>query len=81
MKYVIGVDLVTSSAKVLLVSKVGDPVNEVSNPYPLIQEKSGYYDWIYFPSVTALVKPESACASLAGVNQPFIILISFFFLG
>ena len=51
MKYVIGVDLGTSSVKVLLVSKVGEVVHEVSKPYPLIQEKSGYneqnpHDWV-----------------------------------
>lgn len=51
MKYVIGVDLGTSSVKVLLVSQAGEVVNEVSKPYPLIQEKSGYNeqnprDWV-----------------------------------
>lgn len=42
MKYVIGVDLGTSSVKVLLVNQTGDVVNEVSKSYPLIQEKAGY---------------------------------------
>ena len=51
MKYVIGVDLGTSSVKVLLVSQAGEVVHEVSKPYPLIQEKSGYneqnpHDWV-----------------------------------
>lgn len=42
MKYVIGVDLGTSSVKVLLVNQNGEVVQEVSRKYPLIQEKSGY---------------------------------------
>ncbi|MFP7297067.1 xylulokinase [Neobacillus niacini] len=42
MKYVIGIDLGTSAVKVLLVNKEGKVCNEVSRPYPLIQEKSGY---------------------------------------
>lgn len=59
MKYVIGVDLGTSSVKVLLVSKAGDVVNEVSKPYPLIQERSGYneqnpHDWV--EQTTAAIK-------------------------
>lgn len=59
MKYVIGVDLGTSSVKVLLVSKAGDVVKEVSKPYPLIQERSGYneqnpHDWV--EQTTAAIK-------------------------
>lgn len=42
MKYVIGVDLGTSSVKVLLVDQKGSVIREVSKSYPLIQEKSGY---------------------------------------
>ncbi|WP_078553060.1 xylulokinase [Bacillus alkalicellulosilyticus] len=42
MKHVIGVDLGTSAVKVVLVNQQGQIVNEVSKPYPLIQEKSGY---------------------------------------
>lgn len=42
MKYVIGVDLGTSSVKVLLVDQKGTVVDEISKSYPLIQEKSGY---------------------------------------
>ena len=42
MKYVIGVDLGTSSVKVLLVNRNGEVVQEISKSYPLIQEKSGY---------------------------------------
>lgn len=42
MKYVIGVDLGTSSVKVLLVDQKGMVAGEVSKSYPLIQEKSGY---------------------------------------
>ncbi len=42
MAYVIGVDLGTSAVKVLLVSRAGDIVHEVSKSYPLIHEKAGY---------------------------------------
>ncbi len=42
MKYVIGIDLGTSAVKILLVNQNGDVVQEVSKPYPLIQEKTGY---------------------------------------
>ncbi|UFT98731.1 xylulokinase [Radiobacillus kanasensis] len=51
MKYVIGVDLGTSAVKILLVDQTGSVVQEVSKPYPLIQEKTGYseqapQDWV-----------------------------------
>lgn len=51
MKYVIGVDLGTSAVKILLVNQKGDVIQEVSKPYPLIQEKTGYseqnpQDWV-----------------------------------
>lgn len=42
MKYVIGVDLGTSAVKVLLLNQLGEVCAEVSQSYPLIQEKSGY---------------------------------------
>ncbi|MCM3708387.1 MULTISPECIES: xylulokinase [Cytobacillus] len=42
MKYVIGVDLGTSSVKVLLMNQKGEVCSEVSKAYPLIHEKSGY---------------------------------------
>lgn len=42
MKYVMGIDLGTSSVKVLLVDQTGDIVLESSKSYPLIQEQSGY---------------------------------------
>src|SRR5699024_2301096 len=42
MKYVIGIDLGTSAVKVLLVDQKGNVAHEVSKPYPLIQEKTGY---------------------------------------
>src|SRR5690625_6943910 len=51
MKYVIGIDLGTSAVKVLLVDQKGNVAHEVSKPYPLIQEKTGYSeqnpkDWV-----------------------------------
>lgn len=42
MKYVIGVDLGTSSVKVLLVDQQGTVVAEATEDYPLIHEKAGY---------------------------------------
>lgn len=42
MKYVIGIDLGTSSVKALLVDRTGKVCGECSEAYPLIQEKSGY---------------------------------------
>ncbi|GER67069.1 xylulose kinase [Weizmannia acidilactici] len=42
MKYAIGVDLGTSSVKVLLVDQNGRVVSSVSKPYPLIQPRPGY---------------------------------------
>lgn len=42
MSHVIGIDLGTSAVKLLLVSEKGEVEVEVSKPYPLIQEKSGY---------------------------------------
>ncbi|MFC7062939.1 xylulokinase [Halobacillus seohaensis] len=42
MKHVIGVDLGTSAVKLLLVNPKGDIIQEISKPYPLIQEHNGY---------------------------------------
>ncbi|WP_080848929.1 xylulokinase [Cytobacillus gottheilii] len=42
MKYVIGIDLGTSAVKILLVNQQGEVCKEISKPYPLIIEKSGY---------------------------------------
>ncbi len=42
MKYVIGVDLGTSSVKVLLVDQKGQVAGESTKHYPLIQAKAGY---------------------------------------
>jgi xylulokinase len=52
MKYVIGIDLGTSSVKIILVNQVGIVIDEVSKTYPLIQERSGYSeqnpeDWVH----------------------------------
>ncbi|WP_394235828.1 xylulokinase [Niallia oryzisoli] len=51
MKYVVGVDLGTSSVKVLLVDQYGEVHYAVSKDYPLIQQKPGYSeqnpeDWV-----------------------------------
>lgn len=42
MKYVIGIDLGTSSVKTVLVNQQGDIVGEATASYPLIQERPGY---------------------------------------
>lgn len=42
MKYVIGIDLGTSSVKVILVNQLGAVMQTISKEYPLIQEQSGY---------------------------------------
>jgi xylulokinase len=42
MKYVIGIDLGTSAVKIILMNRAGDVCQEISQAYPLIQEKSGY---------------------------------------
>lgn len=51
MKYVIGIDLGTSSVKTMLVDQNGNVVYEVSENYPLFHEKSGWSeqrpeDWV-----------------------------------
>lgn len=51
MKYVIGIDLGTSSVKALLVNELGEVSLEVSKPYPLYHPKPGYSeqspeDWV-----------------------------------
>ncbi|MFK3936359.1 xylulokinase [Alkalihalobacillus sp. NPDC078783] len=63
MSHVIGIDSGTSAVKLLLVSKTGEVEIEVSKPYPLIQEKSGYSEqdpaqWIIqtIEGLTELVK-------------------------
>lgn len=42
MKYVIGIDLGTSSVKTLLVNQAGEIKGEATASYPLIQERPGY---------------------------------------
>jgi len=51
MSYVLGVDLGTSAVKVLLVSKTGEVLAEVSKDYPLYHDQPGYSeqdpdDWV-----------------------------------
>lgn len=64
MKYVIGVDLGTSSVKVLLVNKEGKVVTSISKDYPLINEQPGYSEqdpeeWVQktLQALTELVQP------------------------
>lgn len=51
MRYVLGIDLGTSSVKVLLVSKNGEVIDQESRDYPLYHDKPGYSeqdpdDWV-----------------------------------
>lgn len=59
MKYVMGVDLGTSAVKILLMNQDGEVNLEVSQPYPLIQEKSGYSEQdpaVWVEKTTAAIK-------------------------
>ena len=47
MKYVIGIDLGTSSVKALLVNERGEVAKEVSRSYPLYHPKPGYSCLLY----------------------------------
>ena len=51
MKYVIGIDLGTSSVKALLMNELGEACGEASKSYPLIHKQAGYSeqapeDWV-----------------------------------
>jgi xylulokinase len=68
MKYVIGIDLGTSSVKTILVNQKGDVCGEVSKKYPLIQLKSGYSEQDPEEWITQTVLALSELLSLSRVN-------------
>jgi xylulokinase len=77
MKYVIGIDLGTSSVKVLLVNQEGIIEEAVTKSYPLIQLRSGYCeqnpeDWVE-QTTKALVE----LIQLSGINTKDIEGMSF----
>ena len=87
MKYVIGIDLGTSSVKVLLVDQNGNVHSSVSEDYPLIQPQPGYSEqnpeeWVEktFLALKQLVNgsavsPEDICGlSFSGQMHGLVLL-------
>ncbi|WP_050614276.1 xylulokinase [Bacillus testis] len=75
MKHVIGVDIGTSAVKVVLMNQLGELCQEITKPYPLIQEKSGYSeqnpeDWFTQTTmaIKELVSGISESASIEGIS-------------
>ncbi|TKC15338.1 xylulokinase [Robertmurraya kyonggiensis] len=76
MKYVIGIDLGTSAVKVLLLNQLGEVCGEVSQVYPLIQEKSGHSEqdpeeWVHktIRALSVLVKEfEGEIEAIEGIS-------------
>lgn len=77
MKYVIGVDLGTSSVKVLLVNRDGHICGEASDSYPLIQPKSGYSEQDPEAWVTQTVKALNRLVKESAIDHADIQGISF----
>jgi xylulokinase len=77
MKYVIGIDLGTSSVKTILVNQRGEVCAEVSKNYPLIQMKSGYSEQDPEEWVGQTVSALSELLSLSRVNPADIEGISY----
>lgn len=77
MKYVIGVDLGTSSVKVLLVDQAGQVKAEASEDYPLIHLKAGYSEQDPEEWVTKTVQALKKLVASSGVSPENIEGISF----
>ncbi|MED1201814.1 xylulokinase [Heyndrickxia acidicola] len=77
MKHVIGVDLGTSSVKVLLVDQTGKVVHSVSKEYPLIQPKPGYSEQNPEEWVEKTIQALKQLADEAKVNPGDIEGLSF----
>ncbi|WP_433946035.1 xylulokinase [Paenibacillus sp. SN-8-1] len=77
MKYVIGIDLGTSSVKVLLVEQEGSIRGEASESYPLIQLKSGFSEQDPELWVTQTVKALKRLVTESKVPREDIDGISF----
>jgi len=77
MKHVIGVDLGTSSVKVLLVNEQGIVVAEATEDYPLIHEKAGYSEQDPEHWVTKTINALKALVGKANISADQIEGISF----
>lgn len=77
MKYVIGVDLGTSSVKVLLVDKQGIVTAEASKDYPLVHEKAGYSEQDPEHWVTGTITALKELIGNSGINTDDIEGLSF----
>lgn len=77
MKYVIGIDLGTSSVKALLVDQTGNVCGESSEPYPLIQEKSGYSEQNPEQWVTQTISALQKLMRQSGIDGASVEGISF----
>ncbi len=77
MKYVIGVDLGTSSVKVLLVDQQGVVKAEASKDYPLVHEKAGYSEQNPEHWVTGTIAALQQLVISAGVAAADIEGLSF----
>lgn len=77
VKYVIGVDLGTSSVKVLLVDKQGNVTAEASMDYPLVHEKAGYSEQDPEHWVTGTIAALKQLIEASGVSADHIEGLSF----
>jgi xylulokinase len=77
LKYVIGVDLGTSSVKVLLVDKHGIVTEEASKDYPLVHEKAGYSEQDPEHWVTGTITALKQLIAASGVSVDDIEGLSF----
>ena len=77
MNYVIGVDLGTSSVKVLLVNQMGDVCQEAVRHYPLSHPKIGYSEQNPEDWVQGTIEAVNELVAKAGINSEAIEGISF----
>lgn len=77
MKYVIGVDLGTSSVKVLLVNQLGEVCQEAVRHYPLSHPKTGYSEQNPEEWVQGTIEAVNELVSKANVSNEAIEGISF----
>lgn len=77
MKYVIGIDLGTSSVKSILVNQQGEVCAESSQEYPLIHAKTGYSEQNPEEWISQTVKSLKEITDCSGVSASDIEGISF----
>lgn len=77
MKYVIGIDLGTSSVKSILVNQLGEVCAESAQEYPLIHVKSGYSEQNPEEWVNQTIKSLKELTDRSGVSASDIEGISF----